>query len=247
MNKRNYIQTINNSTTRKICGRCVMPESKPDIYLNEEGICNICLAHDAKDEEEPKKPLESDFLKILSANKTKGKYDCMVMCSGGKDSISALYYMKERYKLNPLAFTFDHGFETRDALENVYRAVEKLDVDLLFYKSNYMKDMFARIVRSSPETILCHPCSIWYMDTAFDFAEKYHIPIIVAGWTKGQSKNEKHGSKNGFDSQNPEFKAMTNATRHFLCHKLADMPKYEKLPRSMEGVIKKRKPKKEPW
>ena len=27
---------------QKICSKCVLPESKPDIFLDVEGVCNIC-------------------------------------------------------------------------------------------------------------------------------------------------------------------------------------------------------------
>jgi 3'-phosphoadenosine 5'-phosphosulfate sulfotransferase (PAPS reductase)/FAD synthetase len=108
----------------RICKKCIMPEAKPAIFLNEEGICNLCVEHEKmKKFENETKPLESDFIKIINKYKGKQKYDCLVMCSGGKDSTSSLYYMKKRYDLNPLAFTFDHGFETEEALENIHNAV----------------------------------------------------------------------------------------------------------------------------
>ena len=78
-----------------ICKRCVLPESKPDIWINEDGICNICLEYD-KETQSLDKSLETDFIKLLNMYKSKGEYDCLVMCSGGKDSTSALYYMKKR-------------------------------------------------------------------------------------------------------------------------------------------------------
>ena len=62
------------------------------------------------------------------------------MCSGGKDSTSSLYYVKKRYNLNPLAFTFDHGFETEEAMRNIKNAVEILDVDFLY--SSYPDAIF---------------------------------------------------------------------------------------------------------
>jgi tRNA(Ile)-lysidine synthase TilS/MesJ len=98
-----------------ICKKCVLPESKPDIWINEERVCNICLEEEkTKYDSENSKPLETDFIKMFSTYKSHGEYDCFVMCSGGKDSTVALYYMQKRYKMNPLAFTFDHGFETKD-------------------------------------------------------------------------------------------------------------------------------------
>ena len=108
----------------RVCATCVLPEIRPHITLGADGTCNICQEFRRKE----KTPLflESDFLKILDKKRGKHRYDCLVMCSGGKDSTAALYFMKERYKMNPLAFTFDHGFEQSDALQNVRRAVDKL-------------------------------------------------------------------------------------------------------------------------
>jgi len=79
-----------------ICKRCVLPESKPDIYLNEEGLCNICVDFDRQRSfRQDKQLLESDLVKILDQYRGKGKHDCLLMCSGGKDSVMSLYYMKK--------------------------------------------------------------------------------------------------------------------------------------------------------
>src|SRR3954463_16352751 len=87
-----------------ICGKCVMPAAPPHIFFDAEGVCNLCREFEKeKSETQEAKLLESDLLKILNKHKGKGKYDCLAMCSGGKDSTSALYYMKTRYKMNPLA------------------------------------------------------------------------------------------------------------------------------------------------
>ncbi|PLX07027.1 MAG: hypothetical protein C0596_12905 [Marinilabiliales bacterium] len=224
----------------KICKRCIMPESKPDIYINDEGICNICVAHDnSRESINEQKPLESDLLKILDKHKGRKKFDCMVMCSGGKDSTAALYFMKKRYNLNILAFMFDHGFETKEARANVESAVQKLGVDFLLYKSSYMKPMFARMIESESKAIICHTCSIWYMELAFDVAARYDIPLIVAGWTKGQYKKQNIVSKYGTDDGTCEFKAMSESTRSFLDNNISDMHQYKNFPKSMDEVIKK--------
>ena len=28
------------------CKRCIMPNTRPDQYLNNEGVCNACLSYD---------------------------------------------------------------------------------------------------------------------------------------------------------------------------------------------------------
>ena len=33
----------------KYCEKCVFPETKPDLYFNENGICSACLAAENKD------------------------------------------------------------------------------------------------------------------------------------------------------------------------------------------------------
>ena len=217
-----------------------MPESKPDIWLDTEGVCSVCAEHE-KLKAVIDKPLETDFIKILNQNKSKSEYDCLVMCSGGKDSTASLYYMKKRYKLNPLAFTFDHGFETEDAMENVRNAVEILGVDYLFFKTDFMKDMFLEVLKTGSRAVLCHPCSIWYMGLTFKMAERFNIPIIIAGWTKGQSTKQPVMSRCGCNIHQAEFASMAKATQEFLEKHVRANPKYKNFPSSMEDVLTRAK------
>ncbi len=223
-----------------ICKKCVLPESKPGIWLNEEGICNVCLEYQ-KVKQSVDKPLETDFIKLLKMYKSRGEYDCLVMCSGGKDSISALYYMKKRYKLNPLVFTFDHGFETEDAMENVRNAVEILGVDFLFFKTDFMQNMFTEILKTQSKAAICHLCSIWYMDLTFKMAARFNIPIIIAGWTKGQSTKQPLMSRCGCSIAQPEFYSMAKSTQEFLSNYKKNNPKYKDFPESMEEVLARAK------
>ena len=225
----------------RICARCVLPEAAPDLRLDDEGICNVCREWEKVDAlPGANQPQESDFVRLLQKHtrKKKGDYDCLVMCSGGKDSTAALYYMKERYKTRPLAFMFDHGFETEEAVANVRRAVERLDVDFLGFRSTFLHDMFRRVLESGSQAVLCHLCSIWYMDLTFELAARFQIPVIVAGWTKGQSKNESIMSKCACNISDPEFRRMGEATVAFL-ETLEGDPQYRDFPRSMEEVLRR--------
>jgi hypothetical protein len=160
--------------------------------------------------------LETDLVKLLAQRRGKGKYDCLCMCSGGKDSTAAPYYMTKRYKLNVLAFMFDHGFETEGAVANVKRAVERLGVDFLPVRSTEMHPLFAEILREHPEVVICHACAIWYMGLTFKTAERLGIPIIVGGWTLGQSSRR--------EESQPEFAKMSAATKAFLSGRFLDLP-----------------------
>lgn len=221
-----------------ICKKCVLPECLPDIWLNEDGICNVCIEHNTASKDNAEfKSLETEFTKMLCLYKSHGEYDCLVMCSGGKDSTAALYYMKKRYKLRPLAFTFDHGFETEDAMRNVKNAVEALGVDFLYFKTDFMAPMFSAILKTGSRAIICHLCSLWYMDLTFKMAHKFNIPIIIAGWTKGQSKRKPLMSRCGCNVNDVEFASMAKATKEFLAKHVKTNPKYNDFPETMEEVL----------
>ena len=222
---------------RKLCARCVLPDSPPEIRLDDAGVCNLCREHERRPREDAGGPLlETDFLKILGQHRGKHEFDCLVMCSGGKDSTAALYYAKRRYKLNVLAFTFDHGFETEEALANVRRAVERLDVPFLSYRSTFMHDMFARLLKSGSPAVLCHVCAIWYMGLTYRMAERFDVPMIIAGWTKGQMTHQPVLTKCACNVSAPEYARMGRATKEFL-EGLRGDPKYGDFPTSIEEVV----------
>lgn len=221
----------------RICSRCVLPHSPPNIVLDDSGVCNICREHEKKSGAKQTPLLETDFINILNRHKGRGSYDCLVMCSGGKDSTAALYYMKKRYRRQVLAFTFDHGFETEEAVSNVRNAVEILGVDHLYFRSDHMKEMFTEIVRSGSNAVLCHVCSIWYMQVTFDIARRYDIPVIIAGWTRGQAASRDASAGYSYNSRQPEFAAMAAATRAFLDEYARRNPRYRDFPRSMDEAV----------
>ncbi len=223
--------------SHRLCVRCVLPHSPPDITLDADGVCSVCRAAERVREESPREELlETDFVAMLQKHRGKGRYDCLVMCSGGKDSTAALYYMVKRYHMRPLAFTFDHGFETPEALENVHRAVEALGVDFLFFRTEEMRDLFKKMIDSGSRAVICHPCSIWYMQLTFDLAARFEIPLIIAGWTKGQSARPGVMTKCACNVDAPEYASMGVATRRFLAT-LKDDPRFRDFPTTMDEVV----------
>jgi len=211
----------------------VLPHSPPDITIDDEGVCSVCRADAPAAAADF---VETDFVRMLDKYRGKGRHDCLVMCSGGKDSTAALYYMKRRYRMNPLAFTFDHGFETPEALANVQRAVEALGVDFLTFRTVEMRDLFRRIVDGGSRAVICHPCSMWYMQLTFDIAARFEIPLIIAGWTKGQAARPGVMTKCACNVDAPEYGSMGRATRDFLAGLKSD-PRFRDFPQSMEEVV----------
>jgi len=227
-----------------MCKRCVLVESKPDIWLDERGICNLCLDFEKgkSSQQGNSKLLETDLIRTLNKYKGNGQYDCLVMCSGGKDSTSTLYYMVKKYRMRPLAFTFEHGFAPEEAVKNIKNAVDTLKVDWLFFKSDFMQDFFAEIIKTKAKVPICPPCSIWYMQLVHDVAKRYNIPLIIAGWTRGQfTRQEILTNDTGGSPPEPEFVSLAAATSDFIDRIRKKYPKYKDFPKTVNEVKKKYK------
>jgi hypothetical protein len=217
------------------CRTCVLSEKPPDVVLGADHRCGFCRAHD----QASVRPghaglLESDFVRLLRRHAGKGAYDCLVMCSGGKDSTAALYYMVERFKARPLAFTFDQGFGNAEGLENVRRAVARLGVDWVYLRSDAMREMFAEIVRSRAPVPICPVCSLWYMQATYDLAARYDIPLLITGWTRGQLDTPSASGKAAL--REDVFPSITRATAAFLDRLRATNPRYRGFPGSIAEV-----------
>ena len=69
------------------CKRCLMPSTKPDLHLDEDGVCNACRSYE-KREEINWTVRRNELVSILERYKNKDgtNWDCIVPVSGGKDS-----------------------------------------------------------------------------------------------------------------------------------------------------------------
>ena len=67
----------------RLCSRCVMPESKPNLSFNSEGVCNACQN---TSEEVDWDSRWDDLVKIADSVKSHEGYNILIPVSGGKDS-----------------------------------------------------------------------------------------------------------------------------------------------------------------
>jgi hypothetical protein len=86
----------------RYCTRCLMPETKPDLYIDEEGVCNACRSFEQRQEVNWSKRKE-ELLVVLDRYRSKNgsNYDCIVPVSGGKDSHYQVIRMLE-LGMNPI-------------------------------------------------------------------------------------------------------------------------------------------------
>ncbi|MBI1293852.1 N-acetyl sugar amidotransferase [bacterium] len=119
----------------RYCKNCVMPETKPDLYIDEEGICNACRSYAARKAVDWNVRKQA-LLTILERYRSKdgSNYDCIIPVSGGKDSTFQAIRMLE-LGMNPLCVT-----ATTDHLTDIGRYnienIKKLGVDYVEVSMN---------------------------------------------------------------------------------------------------------------
>jgi N-acetyl sugar amidotransferase len=112
----------------RFCSRCLYPETKPDLWFDERGVCSACVGFEnrkAVDWEERRR----QFVALTDRYRAKEgtNYDCIVPVSGGKDSTYQVVRLLQ-HGLNPLCVT-----ATTDSLSDIGRRnlenIAKLGVD----------------------------------------------------------------------------------------------------------------------
>ena len=81
-----------------------MPHTKPDLRLDDNGVCNACLAYERRKDVDWG-ARRQDLLNLLEKYRQRGSHwDCIVPVSGGKDSTYQVIRMLQ-LGLNPLCVT----------------------------------------------------------------------------------------------------------------------------------------------
>jgi N-acetyl sugar amidotransferase len=83
-----------------------MPDTRPRIVFDDEGVCNACR-HAERKSEIDWDARRAEFLELIEPHRSMdGGWDCVVPWSGGKDSSSIAWRLKHEFGLNPLLVTF---------------------------------------------------------------------------------------------------------------------------------------------
>ena len=119
----------------KKCSKCVLPETYPFIKFDREGVCNYCNSYQ-KQKFLGEKKLEQ-FLALHRKNNNTP--DCLIGLSGGRDSCYGLHILKKKYKMNPIAFTYDWGLTTDTSRLNASILCGKLGVEHIIRSADIEK------------------------------------------------------------------------------------------------------------
>lgn len=119
----------------RYCTLCFLPDTKPDLHFNENGVCAACTSYEQRTSIDwDARKSEFDEIIRRSRSLSKSKWDCVVPVSGGKDSTAQVLKMLE-LGLRPLcitATTCDLSDLGRLNIENI----KNLGVDYVEFSPN---------------------------------------------------------------------------------------------------------------
>lgn len=122
------------------CKKCLFPDTKPDLFFDDQGVCDACRSAEKRYNAEGGTDWESrekEFKETINKYRSKDGmwYDCIVPVSGGKDSTFLVYVMKHVHKMNPLAVTFHQFDQTPTGIYNL-EVLKNLGVDHIHFTLN---------------------------------------------------------------------------------------------------------------
>lgn len=140
--------------------------------------------------------LLKEFESVVDTLRGDGAYGCLMSWSGGKDSTYTLNLLRKRYGLRVLAFTFDNGFVSEAAYQNMRRVADALAVDHIIVKPSF--DLLRQVFVSSIDdglyprralgraSSICTSCMGLAKSAGLRLAIEKRIPLVVFGWSPGQ-------------------------------------------------------------
>lgn len=164
------------------CGNCLMPDTKPGLIFNKEGVCQACKHAEIKKAIDYSKRFEE--LKELSKRykRKDGHYDCVITVSGGKDSHYQVYVFKELLGMNPILISVGDPFtKTKAGLHNIENIGDVFNCDLISFQLS--PNLVRRMMRIAFEEL---GSPTWPIDRAIycfpvRMAINMKIPLVVYG------------------------------------------------------------------
>lgn len=165
----------------RYCERCLFPETKPDLSIDAEGVCDACRSAELKAVAIDWGQRREELGEILERYKSNdgSNYDCVVPVSGGKDSTFQVMQVLD-LGYTPLAVTWSACSYTEIGRANI-ESMQKLGVDHIQFTPNprIYRAMFAEAFRRVGDG--CWPCHVGIFSYPVRIAVNYRVPLLVYG------------------------------------------------------------------
>jgi 3'-phosphoadenosine 5'-phosphosulfate sulfotransferase (PAPS reductase)/FAD synthetase len=184
----------------KRCVRCIASEKM--VPIRADGVCDLCRAYDSSPTQDNGQGRDGilcadlDQLFHRTQGQGRGRYDALVLYSGGKDSTYMIRRLQNDYPgLRILALTINNGFMSPVALENIEDLIVRLNVDHIFVRprAQFYLQLFRYCVthlnKDGSYGTVDFSDGEFLLDTARRVAAEQKIPLIIAGYSRYQVQN----------------------------------------------------------
>jgi N-acetyl sugar amidotransferase len=171
----------------RYCTACLLPETKPDLWFDDNGVCAACISFRDRREVDWDDRLEQ-LRGITDRYRSNSTWDCVVPVSGGKDSTWQVIQVL-RMGLKPLCVTATTCHLTELGYKNI-RNIQELGVDHVQFSPN--PKVRAALNRIGLRYVgdISWPEHVGIFTAPVRAAVAYEVPLIIWG---ENSQNEYGG------------------------------------------------------
>jgi hypothetical protein len=171
------------------CTKCILKKTHPGIKFDSAGECSFCSGSSVgTDYVEKYTAIVGHYEKFMSSPQVSdGEYDCLLMLSGGKDSMYMLNKLKTETSKRIIAYTYDLPYESRNAIKNIKEISRLIDGDYISFSSyskhkQLMRKVFLSEKKNTQfraEKTPCAICSSYLIASACFMAMSLKIPYVL--------------------------------------------------------------------
>jgi N-acetyl sugar amidotransferase len=212
----------------RMCVRCVMDTTDPDIAFDENGYCNHCSSYFTRLKFRPTVEQGNAYInKLVAQMKEQGRgkdYDCVLGLSGGCDS-SYLAFKVIELGLRPLTLHFDSGWNTELSVQNIEKIIKHLNIDLFTIVCDWeeMRDLQRSFFLAS--LVNCDiPQDHAFIAALNTVAAQHGIRYWISGHDYWGSESILASAWRGYDSR--DWRHITGVHRAMGGKKLKNYPHY---------------------
>ncbi|MGE0433335.1 MAG: N-acetyl sugar amidotransferase [Planctomycetota bacterium] len=166
----------------RYCQSCILPDTRPGVHLNADGVCNACknVAGKSAIDWAARHDAFVELVKNVKAHDTgRAAWDCVIPVSGGKDSFWQVVTCLE-HGLRPLCITYSYPGQNDHGRRNLQKLIA-IGVDHFDFHLNprvertFIEQAFRKTAISGLVTHMA------IFTVPLNMAIAYGIPLVVYG------------------------------------------------------------------
>ncbi len=179
------------------CRACVLPDTRPNLRLDDQGVCNACRNFELRKEIDWE-ARRTRFERVCARAQAQAQgYDCVIPVSGGKDSTWQTRVCLD-HGLRPLAVTWRTPARTRVGQQNLDSLI-RMGVDHIDYSIDPTTEslFMARTFEKLGSTAVPMPMAIFSIP--LQIAARFKIPLVVWGENSAFEYGQAEEADTGFE------------------------------------------------